>query len=177
MSSRGAWLITAVIAMAAVYALLAGSSTPLLLGRGSAAPDFELLRLSGESLVLTELRGQVVLVNFWATWCKPCEDEMPAMERLYRALHPDGFELLAISVDEDETVVARFRDEMGISFPILLDPTRAVSSRYQAFRFPESFLIGRDGFVVERYVGPKEWGTPAYVARVRRLLAAETPGG
>ncbi len=177
MSGRGAWLISAVIAVAAGYALLAGSSTPLLLGRGSLAPNFELPRLSGESLALTELRGQVVLVNFWATWCKPCEDEMPAMERVYRALHPDGFELLAISVDEDETVVARFREEMGISFPILLDPTRAVSSRYQAFRFPESFKIGSDGVVVERYSGPQAWGTPAYVARVRRLLALGAPGG
>ncbi len=99
------------------------------------------------------------------------------MERIYRTLHPDGFELLAISVDEDETLVARFREEMGISFPILLDPTHTVSSLYQTFRFPESFLIGRDGVVVERYVGPKEWGTPAYVARIRRLLAAESPGG
>ncbi len=177
MSVRGAWLITAVIAVAAVYALLAGSSTPSILGRGSAAPDFELPRLGGGALVLAELRGQVVLVNFWATWCGPCEDEMPAMERMYRALHPEGFELLAISVDEDETAVDRFREEMGISFPILLDPTHTVSSLYQTFRFPESFLIGRDGFVVERYIGPKEWGTPAYVARVRRLLAAGTAGG
>ncbi len=156
--------------------MLAGSATPPLLGRGSPAPDFELPSLGGGSLVLAGFRGQVVLVNFWATWCKPCEDEMPAMERLYRALQPEGFELLAISVDEDEAAVVRFREEMGISFPILLDQTRAVSSRYQAFRFPESFLIGRDGLVVERYIGPKAWGTSTYVARVRRLLAVGTAG-
>ena len=111
-----------------------------------------------------------MLINFWATWCKPCEDEMPAMEELYRMLQPEGFELIAISVDDEEAPVASFREQLGLSFPILMDSEKEVASAYQTHRFPESFLVGRDGVVVERYIGPKDWAAPAYVDRIRRLL-------
>jgi peroxiredoxin len=170
-------LIVASVAAAALYALFAGGSTPPPLGRGSAAPAFELPGLEGGSLSLSQVSGKVVLINFWATWCKPCEDEMPDMETLYRELRGAGFELIAISVDDDRATVAAFRDKLGLSFPILLDPKQDAATAYQTFRFPESFLIGRDGIVVERYIGPKEWAAPAYVARVRRLLDAGTPEG
>jgi peroxiredoxin len=168
----GPWLIAAVVAAALVFALVTGSSTPPLLTRGSVAPDFALPPLDGGAPVrLAELRGRIVLVNFWATWCKPCEDEMPAMERLHRALDPEHFALLAISVDDAPDLVTAFSDRLGLSFPILLDPGRVVSTEWQTFRYPESFLIGRDGTVVERYIGPREWDAPAYVERIRRLLA------
>jgi peroxiredoxin len=170
-------LIVASVAAAALYALFAGGSTPPPLGRGSTAPGFELPNLDGGSLALSQVNGKVVLVNFWATWCKPCEDEMPAMETLYRELHGAGFELIAISVDDDRAAVAAFRDRLGLSFPILIDAEQDAAAAYQTFRFPESFLIGRDGIVVERYIGPKEWAAPAYVSRVRRLLDAGTPEG
>ena len=145
------------------------------LGRGLTAPDFELRTLEGERRELSDWRGQVVLLNFWATWCKPCEDEMPAMERLYRALRGREFELLAVSVDEDRESVERFRARLGLSFPILLDPEQRVARAYQTFRFPESLLIGPDGRVVERYVGGKEWDAPAYAERIRRLLRPRLP--
>jgi peroxiredoxin len=170
-------LIIASVAAAALYALFAGGSTPPPVGRGSEAPAFDLQRLDGESLTLTQLRGKVVLVNFWATWCESCKDEMPAMETLYRELNGAGFDLIAISVDDDRAIVAAFRDELGLTFPILLDPEKNAATAYQTFRFPESFLIGQDGIVVERYIGPKEWAAPAYVSRIRRLLEAGTPEG
>ena len=102
---------------------------------------------------------------------------MPAMERLYRRLAPEGFELLAVSVDADVTPVSAFRKRLGLSFPILLDPDQKVARSYQTFRFPESLLIGADGVVVERYVGGKEWDAEAYVARIRRLLRAGVSSG
>ena len=111
-----------------------------------------------------------MLINFWATWCKSCEDEMPAMEALYRMLQPEGFELLAISVDDEAEPVARFRERFGLSFPILLDAEKDVATAYQTFRFPETFLVGPDGMVVERYIGPKDWASAAYVERIRRLM-------
>jgi peroxiredoxin len=173
----GPWIIAVSVAAAAAYAIFAGGSTPAPLGRGSPAPDFELQRLDGGPLALSELRGKVVLVNFWATWCKPCEDEMPAMEQLYRELGTEDFELVAISVDDDRAPVEAFQRSLGLSFPILLDPAKKVSTAYQTFRFPESFLIGRDGIVVERYIGPKEWAAPAYVTRLGRLLQDSAPEG
>jgi len=153
------------------FAILSGRGTPAPVGRGSAAPEFTLERLSGGAPVtLSDLRGKAVLVNFWATWCKPCEDEMPAMERLYRALQAEGFELLAISVDQDRDAVSRYRERLGLSFPILLDPDQRVARAYLTFRFPESILIDPDGVVLDRYIGAKEWDSEAYVERIRRLL-------
>ncbi|NNL66955.1 MAG: TlpA family protein disulfide reductase, partial [Myxococcales bacterium] len=140
--------------------------------RGSPAPDFSLPVLDADtSLGLAELRGRVVLVNFWATWCAPCRDEMPAMERLYRIHGGDDFEMLAISVGEEPELVEAFQQELALTFPILLDRDKRVAEAYQTYRFPETFLVGRDGRVVERYVGPREWDHEAYVERVGRLIA------
>jgi peroxiredoxin len=122
------------------------------------------------SLSLGELRGKVLLLNFWATWCKPCEDEMPAMENLYRAIGSEDFELIAVSVDDDRQVVEDFVTRMGLTFPVLLDPQKRVADAYQSHRFPESYLIDREGLLVARYIGPREWDAPAYLARIRRLL-------
>lgn len=140
------------------------------LGRGDAAPDFDLPRLSGEPMSLGDLGGRVSLINFWATWCKPCEDEMPAMQRLYETLSGEGFEMVAISVDESSAEVQAFRERLELSFPILLDPDQETSRLYQTTGFPESLLVDREGRIVERYVGPREWDHPDYAARVRRLM-------
>jgi peroxiredoxin len=167
----GSWLLGAGVAGATLFALLLNSDTPAPVGRGTPAPAFELpLAGGGPSLGVEQLRGKVVLLNFWATWCKPCEDEMPAMERLYQSLAGTDFELVAVSVDEDEAAVNAFVDRLGLSFPVLMDSTKKVAIAYQTFRFPESLLVGRDGVVRERYVGPKDWDSDAYLNRIQRLL-------
>jgi peroxiredoxin len=169
------WIALALLA-AAAFALLSRGGATAPLTRGSRAPDFELSRLDGQgSVSLAALRGRLVLLNFWATWCKPCEDEMPAMQRLYQALPRDGFELLAISVDEVPGEVVAFQQRLGVSFPILLDSDQRVARSFETFRFPETVLVGRDGVVIERFVGPKEWDAAAYVDLLRRLLAEPTP--
>ncbi|NQZ96113.1 MAG: TlpA family protein disulfide reductase [Myxococcales bacterium] len=170
----GPWLVAAVVVGAAVFAVVLGPDAPPPVIRGSVAPGFELSRVDGGAPVTLEgLRGKVVLLNFWATWCKPCEDEMPAMERLHRELAASGFALLAISVDDSVEPVQAFRKRLGLTFPVLHDVEKDVSETYQAFRFPESLLVDAEGVVVERYIGPKEWDAPSYVDRVRRLLAAK----
>jgi peroxiredoxin len=169
--------VAAAVLVAAGFALFGGPSAPPPISRGSAAPDFSLPGLAGESArTLSGLRGRVVLLNFWATWCKPCEDEMPAMQRLHAALAGSDFELLAVSVDTEEADVRTFRDRLGLSFPILLDPERRVSHQYQVFRYPETLLIDRDGVVVERYVGPRDWDDPLYLERIRALLSRVAGG-
>jgi len=170
---RGAlrWVLAAaVLAMGGALILLGeGGTAPLR--RGDAAPDFTRPRLTdAEPASLSTYRGQVVLLNFWATWCKPCEDEMPAMQDLWDRLHDRGFELLAVSVDENEADVAPFVERLDLRFPVLLDPGGDVSRTYQTMGYPESILIDRDGRIVERYVGPKPWNQPDYVDRVERLL-------
>ena len=174
MSTRiGGVLLGFVLVAGVLWALLTGDTTRAPIEPGRPAPAFSLPALSSEApLSLESLRGKVVLLNFWATWCKPCEDEMPAMERLYRRLRDQDFELWAVSVDDDPTAVVEFRDRLGLSFPILLDAGAEVARRYQTTGYPETFLIARDGTIVFRYVGPREWDVPVYEARVRRLLEA-----
>lgn len=167
----GAWLLGVGVAAAALFALLSGSVPSAPVGRGTSAPAFALpSAIDGRVLSSDQLRGKLVLLNFWATWCKPCEDEMPAMERLYRALAPSDFELVAISVDDDAATVSEFAQRLGLSFPILIDSPKQVARAYQTFRFPESLLIGRDGVILERYVGGKDWDSAVYVSRIRKLL-------
>jgi peroxiredoxin len=174
----GPWLIAIAVGAAAAFAVLTGPGAPAPVGRGSQAPEFALTRLGdGEQVSLSDFHGRVILINFWATWCKTCEEEMPAMERLYRELRDEGFELLAISVDEGKEEVDRFRTRLGLSFPILLDPDKQAARAYQTFRFPESLLVDRDGVVLERYIGAKEWDAGAYVERIRRLLRGGVPSG
>ena len=161
----------AVVALALALIWGAGSGMPQPVGRGTEAPDFELEELGSDTpIALASLRGRVVLLNFWATWCKPCEEEMPSMERLYRSLHPQGLELIAVSVDEDPSLVADFRDRMAVSFPIALDPDQEISRLYQTRGYPESLLVDRDGTVLERYVGPRDW--EIYRDRIQELVAA-----
>jgi len=167
----GTWVIAAAVIVAVGFALWTSSSVPDPVARGSAAPEFALPRLPGPGDVsLASLRGQVVLLNFWATWCVPCEREMPAMQRLHERLASEGLNLLAVSVDEEKDAVEKFRNRFGLTFPILWDPEKRVSGAYQAYRYPETLLIGRDGVVVERYIGPREWDSPLYETRLERLL-------
>jgi peroxiredoxin len=157
------------------WAVLGSERLATPVGEGHPAPGFTLPSLEGTDVSLESRRGRVVLINFWATWCKPCEDEMPAMQRLYTALgggEGERFELLAISVDEAGAEVREFRERLALTFPILLDPEKRSASAYQTFRFPESWLVDREGVVVARYVGPREWDDPLYVERIRRLMAA-----
>jgi len=173
----GSWLLGAGIVLAALIALLLSADAPAPVGRGAPAPAFELPALGGGPPVgIEQLRGEIVLLNFWATWCEPCKEEMPAMERLYRAIGGRDFELLAVSVDEDQATVEAFVKQLGITFPVLLDASKQVATTYQTFRYPESLLIGRDGVILERYVGPKDWDADAYRDRIQRLLAESAAG-
>ncbi|MGH0036895.1 MAG: TlpA family protein disulfide reductase [Myxococcota bacterium] len=170
------WAGLAAVVAAGLLLVFSSDWVPPPLARGVPAPDFALPELDADRLrTLDEQRGRVVLVNFWATWCKPCEDEIPAMGRLYASLDGEPFEMLAVSVDDDPEPVRAFRDRLGIAFPILLDPDETVSRLYQTTGYPETILVDRDGRVVERYVGPKEWDTGDYERRIRALL--ESPGG
>ncbi len=169
--------------MALLVVLMGDVGAPPVV-RGAEAPGFALPLLADPeaegapgTLSLESLRGRVVLVNFWATWCEPCESEMPAMERLHAALPRGEFELLAVSIDESEEAVQRFQDEYRLSFPILLDPSSDVYDAYQTMGVPESLLVDRSGRIVERYVGPREWDAPEYQARIREVIGVGAPSG
>jgi peroxiredoxin len=164
-------LATAALGVVAVLGLLAlQRRTPAL------APDFAVPDLSGQAVRLSALRGQVVLLNLWTTWCPPCREEMPSMEKLYQRLKDRGFVLLAVSQDEaGKAAVEPFVRDLGLTFPVLVDPDHQVGDRYRVWGYPESFLIDREGRIVERIIGPRNWAAPEQVATLERLL--ETPVG
>jgi peroxiredoxin len=173
MSNRAGTVALALLLVAGALWVVFGAERPAgPVGEGHPAPDFTLPVLDGGEQSLASLRGRVVLLNFWATWCKPSEAEMPAMQRLHDSLAGEDFALVAVSVDAGPDEVRAFRDRLALGFPILLDPEKRAANAYQTFRFPESWLIDRAGTVVARYIGPREWDEPVYVERIRKLVGA-----
>jgi len=135
------------------------------------APDFAVRTLAGGTMALQEHRGTVVFLNFWATWCPPCKEEMPSMERLYRRFKDRGFTILAISIDAgDPGKVAAFVKALDLTFPIGLDPRTEVANRYGIRGLPGSFLIDRSGEIAAIAIGPRDWDSRPAHAVVEALL-------
>jgi thiol-disulfide isomerase/thioredoxin len=119
----------------------------------------------------------VVFINIWATWCPPCVEEMPTMQRLYDRLHNRGLEVLAISIDTLGTqVVGPFMQQYQLTFPVLLDPTSRIERLYRISGVPESFIVDKHGLLVEKVVGPRDWSHPQVMAMFERLLTAPDAG-
>jgi len=128
---------------------------------GSQAPDFSFPALAGGTKSLSDYRGKVVLVNIWATWCNPCREEMPSIERLSQAMKGQPFEILAVSIDvRGATDVEPFAKKLELTFPILLDTGNDIPDLYQTTGVPESFIIDKNGVVADRIIGPLEWSSP-----------------
>jgi cytochrome c biogenesis protein CcmG, thiol:disulfide interchange protein DsbE len=118
------------------------------------APDFTLSSLDGTKVVLSDLKGQVLLINVWATWCPPCRSEMPTIQAAYEQYHDQGFTVLAVNLQEDPSVVATFMREHLLTFPALLDADGQVSRGYEAVSLPSSFFVDRRGVIRAVYHGP-----------------------
>lgn len=182
-SNRRQWIIVGVVV--ALLAVLVGVGWTmrdrfLPVEVGSSAPEVNATDLNGRPVRLSQLRGQVVLLNIWATWCGPCQQEMPSMQRLFDSLKGEGLRIVAVSVDArpgtpDESGrpggdVAAFTREFGLSFDVWQDPSGAVSRDYRTTGIPESFLVDKRGKIVKKVIGALEWDDPATVALIRRLL-------
>ena len=138
---------------------------------GDLAPDFQLEDTKGNKVTLSDLRGKVVLVNFWATWCPPCIEEMPSMERLNEVIAGDDFVLLAINTEENGPgIVPAFLEKNPYTFSILYDNKGVVQKRYGVFKFPESFIIQKDGTVVEKIIGPLDWSSLKTITYFKGLI-------
>lgn len=139
---------------------------------GYPAPDFELSDLNGRTHRLSEYRGQVVFLNLWATWCPPCREEIPSMDRLYRRFSSQGLVMLAVSEDTSppETIAA-FAREIGATFPILHDSQGRLPTVYGVTGYPETFIIDRAGNIIQHIVGPEDWDSAAATDYFTKLLA------
>jgi peroxiredoxin len=132
--------------------------------------DFSLKLVDGRTITLGALKGKVVFLNFWATWCPPCREEMPSMEILYRRFRDQGLELVAVDIMEGGKAVSAFLSDNNLSFPAALDSNGRVSNRYGIQAIPATFIIDRDGKIILHTVGGRNWNTPAIIAAFGELL-------
>ena len=142
---------------------------------GTRAPDFAAATVMGDApatRTLADYRGQVVMLNVWATWCPPCREEMPSIQALHERYADDGLKVVAVSIDNPgmEQAIRDFAREFGLTFEILHEPTGAIQRAYQTTGVPETFVIGRDGIIQRKENGHRDWNSPANRALVARLL-------
>jgi len=159
--------IAFVIVLGAVVALQVLQRGP---STGYAAVDFTLPDLSGTPQQLSDLRGKIVFLNLWATWCPPCRAEMPSMQALYERLKGRDFAMIAVAEDTNPDDVAAFVKELGLTFPVLLDTGNRLPARFGVTGYPETFVIDRDGQVIKHVIGPEEWTDPQVIAYFEGLL-------
>lgn len=138
---------------------------------GDEAPNFRLRDLEGNSTSLSQFRGKVVLLNFWATWCGPCRVEMPAMEQLYRSFPRREFQILAVSTDSQGVAVTRpFQQKIGLTFPILHDMDMEVGVMYGARSLPMTLVVDRQGVVRQKIFGARDWDSPEARELIQMLI-------
>lgn len=158
------------ILLGALFGILSASSLAASDLAGKTAPDFALRSSSGENLRLSEYRGDVVMINFWATWCGPCRQEMPLLDDLYARYERVGFSLLGVNIDDDSRRAMEMISELGVNFPVLFDERKEVSKLYQVEAMPVTVLVDREGTVRHIHHGYKPGYEEKYLTEIRSLL-------
>ena len=163
------------VAMVGIGSVAAADILPVAVRQvvklGEPAPNFQLRDMNDRLVTLSDLRGKVVLLNFWATWCGPCRVEMPAMEQLYRMFSRKDFEILAVSTDAQGVAITRpFQQENHLTFPILHDADYRVGLTYGARSLPMTFMVDRQGVVRHQIFGARDWGAAEAQQLVQMLL-------
>lgn len=175
---RGAQTGIAAAVLAVVLATVPSHAATDLYGQAGvqavhnnvSAPEFVLHTLEGRPLDSSSLRGKVIVLNFWATWCGPCKEEMPSLQRLKQQFKPEELELLAITTDQQREAIKGFVRSLGLTFPVLMDDDKEISAAFGVRGLPTTVLIGRDGQIVARAVGPRNWDGPESAALIRSLM-------
>ncbi len=141
---------------------------------GNKAPDFVLSNLQNEKKTLNSFHGKLILLNFWASWCGPCLEEMDSLDKLYQKLKNKNFEVVAVSLDEEGwEAIDSFLKKTPVTFPILLDENFSVAQSYGTYRVPESFLINTKGEIVEKIIGPQNWMDDKVVKKIESFLQSK----
>ena len=153
-----------------IFSVVAATSLASSGLTGQPAPDFALKSSSGDNLRLSEFRGDGVMINFWATWCGPCRQEMPLLDELYGRYQRVGFNLLGVNIDDDSSRALRMVEELGIHFPVLFDERKEVSRLYNVEAMPATFLVDREGNVRHVHHGYKPGYEEKYLDQIRALL-------
>ncbi|MDJ0794473.1 MAG: TlpA disulfide reductase family protein [Woeseiaceae bacterium] len=156
--------------VALVFSVFAATSLASSQLEGQTAPDFALKSSTGENMRLSEYRGDVVMINFWATWCGPCRQEMPLLDELYQRYSRVGFNLLGVNIDDDSRRAMQMIEELGVDFPVLFDATKRVSEMYDVDAMPVTVIVDREGTVRYVHQGYKPGYEDKYLTEIRTLL-------
>jgi peroxiredoxin len=137
---------------------------------GDKAPNFQIKSESGRTFSRSEFGGKLLVLNFWATWCPPCVEEMPSLNQFAQAMSNSGVVVLGVSVDKSEKVYRDFLQQRRLAFQVARDPEENISSSYGTFKWPETYVINQEGRVVQKYIGPRNWTDPEIVNSIKALL-------
>jgi peroxiredoxin len=166
-------LIILIVLFIAGYLLMDRKTESKIITSGDHAPEFRLQKYDGGSVSLSDLRGKVVMVHFWATWCPPCVEELPTLDQLHNSSLGKDFEMLAVSVDEGGAgAVAPFLQKNRLNLPVFFDPGGDVSRFYGTYKFPETYIVDRQGVVRYKAIGPRDWTDPSNIQVLRNIIEA-----
>jgi thiol-disulfide isomerase/thioredoxin len=182
MTSRQQWAVVGAVVLALGLGLGVASYFmkdelfPVFVG--SKVPDFHAKELGSPKVkTLADYKGQVMLLNIWATWCEPCRLEIPSLQRLQEAYGPKGLKIVAVSIDDyvPEDSIQRYLKNFGVTFEVLHDPSHAIERVFQTTGYPETFVVGPDGTIRKKIIGPDDWSSLGNRALVAQLLGLPTP--
>ncbi len=162
----------AVCLAAAVWGVAGALEEEKIVGPGDTAPEFRVTTDSGRTVSRSDFGGKLLVLNFWATWCSPCIEEMPSLDQFQKAFARDGVVVVGVSVDRSEQAYRNFLSRTRVAFETARDPDAKISAGYGTFKYPETYIINRDGKVVEKIIGPTNWTDEQMVSRVKALLAS-----
>lgn len=137
---------------------------------GDSAPDFSIRADNGRTISRSDFGGKLLVLNFWATWCQPCVEEIPSLDEFQRRFRSSGVVVLGVSIDRDEKLYRRFLDRLGVSFATARDPENRINAEYGTFKVPETYIIDTSGRVVQKIVGSADWSDERMTQYVRSLL-------
>ncbi len=182
MTARQQWGVVGAVVL--FLGLVLGAAThflgdelfPVAVGMDAPAVTGKTIHAPIGTKTLADYKGKVVLLNIWATWCGPCRDEMPSMERLYKEFGPQGLEIVAVSVDDPgtEETIREFVKKYGITFEILHDPEKKTAQKYQVTGYPESFIIGKEGTIRRKVFAATDWSSETNRSLLRELLSSQS---
>jgi cytochrome c biogenesis protein CcmG, thiol:disulfide interchange protein DsbE len=169
-SPNRVYYIGIAITLAAMFYLIADSLTERIVNQGDQAVAFSVTTDRGKTIALDNYPGKVLVLNFWASWCKPCVDEMPSLNEFARRMEKEGVTVLGISVDHDAEKYKKFLKDANIAFETHRDEKALIPASYGTYKYPETYIIDKSGKVVEKIIGEEFWLNPNVLTRIRRLL-------